>query len=110
MRGRGEGHRPAATVSARRRSKGAAQAGSRARSQADSARRELSSLALMQAVAETSTDAIFAKDLQGRYLLCNRETGRYLGREVADVLGRDDDEIDRLLAAGVLETTPPVTG
>jgi len=26
-----------------------------------------------------------------------------------DLLGLDDDEIDRLLAAGVLETTPPVT-
>ena len=25
-----------------------------------------------------------------------------------DLLGLDDDEIDRLLAAGVLETTPPV--
>jgi crotonobetainyl-CoA:carnitine CoA-transferase CaiB-like acyl-CoA transferase len=31
-------------------------------------------------------------------------------REIArDLLERDDDEIDRLLAAGILETTPPVT-
>jgi crotonobetainyl-CoA:carnitine CoA-transferase CaiB-like acyl-CoA transferase len=31
-------------------------------------------------------------------------------RDIArDLLGRDDDEIDRLLAAGILETTPPVT-
>jgi two-component system sensor histidine kinase/response regulator len=28
---------------------------------------------LLQAIADGSTDAIFAKDLQGRYLVCNRE-------------------------------------
>jgi crotonobetainyl-CoA:carnitine CoA-transferase CaiB-like acyl-CoA transferase len=38
------------------------------------------------------------------------ELGEHTRQIARDLLGRDDDEIDRLLAAGVLETTPPVTG
>jgi PAS domain S-box-containing protein len=50
----------------------------------------LRSLALMQALSESSSDAIFAKDLQGRYLLCNREAALLLGRPAEQVLGCDD--------------------
>ena len=50
----------------------------------------LRTLALLQAISETSTDAIFAKDLQGRYLLFNRAACQLAGREPAEVLGRDD--------------------
>ncbi len=50
----------------------------------------LQSLALMQSIAETSTDAIFAKDLQGRYLLFNRAACQLAGLEQAQVLGQDD--------------------
>ena len=38
------------------------------------------------------------------------ELGEHTRTIARDVLGRDDDEIDRLLAAGILETTPPVSG
>lgn len=38
------------------------------------------------------------------------ELGEHTRAIARDLLGRDDDEIDRLLSAGVLETTPPVTG
>ena len=59
------------------------------RQQAAQAER-LRGLALMQAIAEGSSDAIFAKDLQGRYVLCNREASRIIGQPVDAVLGRDD--------------------
>jgi PAS domain S-box-containing protein len=50
----------------------------------------LRALALLSAIADSSTDAIFAKDLQGRYLLFNREASRLTGRTPDDVLGHDD--------------------
>lgn len=48
------------------------------------------SLELLQAIADHSDDAIYAKDRQGRYLLFNGAAGRYVGRQAADVLGHDD--------------------
>lgn len=47
------------------------------------------SLLLLQALAENSTDAIFAKDREGRYLLFNRESERITGIAAAQALGRD---------------------
>ena len=38
------------------------------------------------------------------------ELGEHTRAIARDLLGRDDDEIDRLLAAGILETTPPANG
>ena len=52
-------------------------------------RDQLRSLALVQAVAESATDAIYAKDLAGRYLLFNPEASRLVGRPAAEVIGRD---------------------
>lgn len=54
------------------------------------AAREAKTAALLQALAETSPDAIFAKDHEGRYLLFNREAERLLGKTREQVLGRDD--------------------
>ncbi|MFP8777805.1 sensor histidine kinase [Hydrogenophaga sp. RWCD_12] len=45
---------------------------------------------LLTSIAESSSDAIFAKDGQGRYLLVNNAAARYMGRSVADLLGHDD--------------------
>ncbi|ACB34855.1 multi-sensor hybrid histidine kinase [Leptothrix cholodnii SP-6] len=50
----------------------------------------LRALALLSAIADSSTDAIFAKDLQGRYLLFNREASRLTGMSADAVLGNDD--------------------
>jgi PAS domain S-box-containing protein len=50
----------------------------------------LNRLNLLEAVAESSNDAIFAKDLSGRYLLCNREASRLLGRPAHEIIGSDD--------------------
>ncbi|GAB5606125.1 EAL domain-containing protein [Sideroxyarcus sp. TK5] len=45
---------------------------------------------LLDGIAEGATDAIFAKDRDGRYLLFNRAAARYVGKSADEVLGRDD--------------------
>lgn len=45
---------------------------------------------MLVAIADASTDAIFAKDQQGRYLLVNRAAARFMGRPAAQLLGLDD--------------------
>lgn len=47
-------------------------------------------LQLLAAIADNSPDAIFAKDREGCYLLCNREAARVLGMSADEALGRDD--------------------
>ena len=53
-------------------------------------RREAHTAALLCAVADGSGEAIFAKDLEGRYLLFNREAARWTGQAADSVLGCDD--------------------
>ncbi|MBP6900946.1 MAG: response regulator [Burkholderiaceae bacterium] len=62
----------------------------RSRQQLDRQSRRLQSLALLEAIAEHSTDAIFAKDSAGRYTLFNRAAQRLCGQDGAGVLGQDD--------------------
>ena len=64
----------------------------RARDARDRHLRHLQALALMQEIAAGSSDAIFAKDLQGRYLMCNREAQRVLAPGNDTVLGRTDSD------------------
>jgi PAS domain S-box-containing protein len=45
---------------------------------------------LLTAVVEGIPQAVFVKDRGGRYLLLNSPGARLIGREVADVIGRDD--------------------
>ena len=45
---------------------------------------------LLTAIADSSEDAIFAKDMDGRYLLFNRAACRFVGKSMEEVLGRDD--------------------
>ncbi|HJV00227.1 MAG TPA: EAL domain-containing protein [Burkholderiaceae bacterium] len=45
---------------------------------------------LLTSVVGGTSDAIYVKDLQGRYLLANGAAAGYLGRSQADMLGRDD--------------------
>jgi PAS domain S-box-containing protein len=47
-------------------------------------------LQLLATIADNSTDAIFAKDLDGRYLFVNREVCRSIGKSGGEVLGHDD--------------------
>jgi two-component system cell cycle sensor histidine kinase/response regulator CckA len=50
-------------------------------------------LSLLQGITEGTTDSIFVKDLQGRYLMINSAGAQLLGRRVEDVIGRDDTEL-----------------
>ncbi|MBF0260471.1 MAG: PAS domain S-box protein [Magnetococcales bacterium] len=47
-------------------------------------------LQLLDAIVNSSEDAIFAKDLSGRYILFNKAAGRFVGRAEHEVLGYDD--------------------
>ena len=72
---------------------------------------------LLAAIVESSNDAIFAKDGEGRYLLLNKVAARYMGKPVDALLGQDDravfpaeqaaliQSVDRrVLASGRAET------
>lgn len=50
-------------------------------------RREAQTAALLQALMDSSPDAIFAKDREGRYLLVNQETERMVCKGVTPMLG-----------------------
>ena len=47
-------------------------------------------LQLLAAIADNTTDVIFAKDLEGRYLVLNRECARVVGKTAEQLLGSDD--------------------
>ncbi len=53
-------------------------------------RERMHALQLLDAIVESSHDAIFAKDTTGRYLLFNRGAGHLSGRDAAEVVGQDD--------------------
>lgn len=48
---------------------------------------------LLNAVMDGTPDAVFVKDLRGRYLLFNQAASRFVGKPVEEVLGRDDTEL-----------------
>ncbi|MEX8519116.1 MAG: response regulator [Leptothrix sp. (in: b-proteobacteria)] len=52
--------------------------------------RQLQALTLLDALAESSSDVIYVKDLQGHYLLFNRAASLYTGKSAQQVLGQDD--------------------
>jgi two-component system NtrC family sensor kinase len=45
---------------------------------------------IMQAVFEGTSDIIFVKDLQGRYVMINSAGARVMGKAPEDVIGKDD--------------------
>ena len=45
---------------------------------------------LLHAVVEGASDAVFVKDLKGRYLMINTAGARFLGKTVEEVIGKDD--------------------
>jgi PAS domain S-box-containing protein len=48
------------------------------------------SRALLQTVISGTSDAVYAKDQQGRYLMINRAAERFTGKTAASVLGQSD--------------------
>jgi len=68
-------------------------------------RERLAALQLLSSIAESSSDAIFAKDLEGRYTLFNAQSVRLTGRTVDEAMGHRDTEIFAPRdAAQVMET------
>ncbi|WP_026604049.1 PAS domain-containing protein [Methylomonas sp. 11b] len=53
----------------------------------------LRALDLLGAISDLSVDAIYAKDLQGRYILFNTAAANFVGKPVEEVLGQDDSAI-----------------
>ena len=58
---------------------------------------------LLESIVESSSDAIFAKDCEGRYLLFNRAVARISGRDPESVLGRSDRDIFPEAQAGLIQ-------
>lgn len=58
--------------------------------------------ALLDIVIEGTTDAIYIKDADGRYLLANAAVARFVGKPVEDIVGRDDRNIFPAADARVL--------
>lgn len=54
---------------------------------------------LLHAIIESTTDAVFVKDLLGRYVLLNTAASRAFGRPAEEVLGRTDVELMGVQAA-----------
>ena len=50
-------------------------------------------LALLRGITEGTTDAVFVKDLKGRYLMINPAGAALIGRSVQEILGKDDSEV-----------------
>src|SRR5271169_6148154 len=50
-------------------------------------------LSLLKGITEGTTDAVFVKDLQGRYLMMNSAGAHFLGRSIEEVVGKDDTEL-----------------
>ena len=48
---------------------------------------------LIHALLDSTTDTIFVKDRNGRYLFCNQAAQHFLGREAEDIIGKDDFQI-----------------
>jgi two-component system sensor histidine kinase/response regulator len=51
---------------------------------------QLNALKLLELITESSTDAIFAKNLQGRYLMANNGVCRATGKSREEIIGQDD--------------------
>ncbi|MDP1524868.1 MAG: PAS domain S-box protein [Rhodocyclaceae bacterium] len=64
---------------------------------------KLSVLRLLAAVADSSLDAIYAKDYQGRYTLFNRAAVNFAGKTEAEVLGQDNSALFRPDEAAALD-------
>ncbi len=53
----------------------------------------LRALQLIDTIVNSSTDAIFVKDTQGRYLLLNQAAAAWVGKSAMEVLGRNDTDL-----------------
>jgi diguanylate cyclase (GGDEF)-like protein/PAS domain S-box-containing protein len=83
------------------------------------------SYSLLNAIIEGTSDVIFVKDTEGRYVMCNNRFAEFMGRPVEEILGKFDEQLfapeearryresdARVLAGGplVYEDSTTVTG
>ncbi len=72
-------------------------------SELKAAERELrESHALLNAIIDGTTDAIFLKDLEGRYLLANRAACEAMGSSLEEVIGKTDTDLFPPASAAVI--------
>ncbi|MFH0780983.1 MAG: transporter substrate-binding domain-containing protein [Pseudomonadota bacterium] len=57
---------------------------------------------LLSSVLEGTTDAIFVKDKNGKYLLVNSGTCKAIGRDPEDIVGRNDSELFPAASADII--------
>jgi PAS domain S-box-containing protein len=50
----------------------------------------MENLSLLRAIFENTSDAVYAKDLDGRYLLVNQAATAVIGHSETEIIGRDD--------------------
>lgn len=53
----------------------------------------LTALNLVETITNASSDAIFAKDRDGRYLVVNQAASRYLGKPASEIIGQNDSAL-----------------
>ncbi len=59
---------------------------------------------LLRAVINGTNDAVFVKDRQGKYLMFNEAAAKFVGKSIADVIGKDDTEVfDEASVQSVME-------
>ena len=49
--------------------------------------------ALLRGITESTIDAVFVKDIEGRYVMANPAAARFVGMTVSEVIGKTDVEI-----------------
>ena len=74
------------------------------------AERAASSRRLLEQVLEATTDSIYVKDLDGRYLLLNSAAARLIGRPGREIVGRSNPELLPEVAAEVAAHDSEVLG
>ena len=84
----------------------------RQRQTLDATRRErdaqgerLRTMRLLDAIVDSSGDAILAKDREGRYLMFSREAQRLCGRTASEAIGRDDGAIFPAAEAAMIQAS-----
>ena len=56
-------------------------------------RERLQALGLLEAIARSASDAIYAKDLEGRYVFCNRAAAEIVGQSSDRIIGRTNEDL-----------------
>ena len=52
-----------------------------------------SSYSILRAIVDNTTDAIFVKDMEGRYVMINSAGAQFIGMNIEEIIGRSDAEL-----------------